>query len=151
MEKIFKTFLKQELTAFLSEHSGWRPCKAPKGDYIVGKGPLWKRVGAQGRAVFLMCFIHEKRSEVELLLGWNAVDEFPSIDAFMENLVRHDLQGSVQERADAAVKLMLGSADGWLPAWELGLPQFFPSRYRPWRGSNRCSTTPRTPRKLMSV
>ncbi len=124
MEKVFKDYIKREVDAFLAG-KGWRQTKPPKGNLITGKGGLWKREWSQGRAVFIFCRIHENLNSVEAYFGWNVIDEFPSIDAVLENAVTHFLDCRPDEVLQEALAVVRAAPDGWLCQRDLGLKEMF--------------------------
>lgn len=124
MEKVFKNYIKDRAEAFLVTH-GWRKATPPKGNFIAGKGGLWKKEGPQGSAAFIFCRIHENLNSVEAFLGWNATKEFPSIDAVMENAVTHFLDCRPGDEVEAALAVVRKAPDGWLRQRDLGLKEMF--------------------------
>ncbi len=124
MEKAFKNFIQERVGTFLLNH-GWRKVAPPKGNFIAGKGGLWKKDGPQGPAAFIFCRIHENLNSVEAFLGWNAVKEFPSIDAVMENAVTHFLDCRPEDTLEAAWAVVRKAPDGWLRQRDLGLKEMF--------------------------
>lgn len=124
MEKVFKAFISERVGAFLMNH-GWRKAAPPKGNFIAGKGGLWKKVGPQGRATFIFCRIHENLNAVEAYLGWHVVDAFPPIDAVMENAATHVLDCRPEDALEAASALLCQAPQGWLRQHDLGLKDMF--------------------------
>jgi len=124
MEKVFKNYIKNNVDAFLAG-KGWRKTTPPKGNFIAGKGGLWRKDGPGERTTFIFCRINENRNAVEAYLGWNVINEFPSIDAVLENAVTHFLDCRPEDAVEKALAVVCAASDGWLRQRDLGLKEDF--------------------------